>query len=329
MIQSLVVAAVALGLAAHAAVKVEEKQAFTGMADASAVVPLGGEYFVVADDESNVLRIYSLEKGGPPVETVSLGKFLQVDRKNPEADVEGGARDGDLIYWITSHARSKSGKERSSRQRFFATRIVPGAVPKTEVHGHAYGKLIRDLAADPGLKKYKLQEGSLLEPKAPGGLNIEGLAKGPNGSALIAFRNPVLAGKALIVPLLNPRELVETRNAKAKFGAPIEIDLEGKGCRDIVEVDGSYYIIAGNYDSGGASELYKWDGKSGSASLLYRWPGKKFNAEAVTILPGGSNELLILSDEGSKKQAGVENKDLPQEQRRFHAVRLSLDPAAD
>ena len=40
---------------------------FNGACDASAAVALDANTFVVADDEDNILRIYSLEKPGMPV----------------------------------------------------------------------------------------------------------------------------------------------------------------------------------------------------------------------------------------------------------------------
>ena len=46
-----------------------------------------------------------------------------VDSSHPESDIEACTRVGDIIYWITSHGRSKKGKWRNSRYRLFATEI--------------------------------------------------------------------------------------------------------------------------------------------------------------------------------------------------------------
>ena len=39
---------------------------YLGCCDASAAVPIDDDRFVVGDDETNVLRVYSREHGGPP-----------------------------------------------------------------------------------------------------------------------------------------------------------------------------------------------------------------------------------------------------------------------
>ena len=112
---------------------------FYGLADASAAVFLDAKHFVVADDESNILRTYSIDKPKGPVSTLNLDKFLDIDPASPEVDIEAAARVGDRIYWISSHGRNKSGKIRESRYRFFCTEIVPakhGKKTSPGVFGH-------------------------------------------------------------------------------------------------------------------------------------------------------------------------------------------------
>ena len=74
---------------------------YTDTCDASAAVALDADRFVVASDEDNVLRIYSLSRPGPPVSAISLSAFLQRTKKSPEADLEGAARVGNRVFWIS------------------------------------------------------------------------------------------------------------------------------------------------------------------------------------------------------------------------------------
>ncbi|MCP4846353.1 MAG: DUF3616 domain-containing protein, partial [Verrucomicrobiaceae bacterium] len=125
---------------------------FKGACDASAAVALDEKTFVVADDEDNILRIYSLDKPGMPIAQFPLDRFLKTDTdKHPEADIEGCTRVGDRIYWITSHGRSKKGKWRRSRYLFFATKVIKdGTSYRIEPDGIASRGLLGALRAIPG-----------------------------------------------------------------------------------------------------------------------------------------------------------------------------------
>lgn len=311
-------------VAAGREVPISDEMFFSGTCDASGGAALTDDLFAAADDESNHIRVYSRSRGGAPLFDLPLDRFLRVERREPEADIEGAARVGETIFWITSHARNQKGKLRQSRQRFFATRIVSLDPPRLEPVGRAYDRLLADLESSPELAKFDLEGASELAPKEKRALNIEGLCAGPNGSVLIGFRNPVPKKKALLVPLLNPLELIGSPNAKAQFGKAIRLDLDGRGIRDLVERDGKYYIIAGSFDSADRFELYSWDGQE-TVSLLHRWEKHSMNPEAILALPGRP-ELLILTDEGSKRNAGARPcKELPPANRRFRGV-LAVPP---
>jgi hypothetical protein len=149
-------------------------------------------------------------------------------------------------------------------------------------------------------------------------LNIEGLCARPDGSLLIGFRNPVPKKKALLVPILNPAQLVNNTGTRAKVGDPIRLDLDGRGIRDLVQRDGKYYIIAGAYDGADRFELYEWNGAEG-ISLLHKWPKHTVNPEAILALPTRP-ELLVLSDESSKGSEYIACKNLPSRLRKFRGV---------
>src|SRR5687767_3658238 len=100
-----------------------DSSVFLGCCDASAAIALTDDLFVVANDEDNILRVYSRQRLGRPATTVDLTGFLNPGRKFAEVDIEAAARVGDRIYWISSHGQNAKGKARESRHRFFATSV--------------------------------------------------------------------------------------------------------------------------------------------------------------------------------------------------------------
>ena len=204
---------------------------FHGASDASGAEFLDAETIVVADDEDNALRIYRIDGGGMPVATVDVSSFLAVEREHPEADIEGAARAGDRIYWITSHGRSRKGEVRESRGRFFATDVVKenGHLTVAPV-GKPCVTLATAIAA--AFEKAKLP---LLD------LNIEALAVTPDGKTLyLGFRAPSVEreGKrlAILLPLRNPGKVVE-EGATPDFGDALLWDLGGRVLRSLEYVE--------------------------------------------------------------------------------------------
>ena len=278
---------------------------YSGMADASGAVAVSSNLFVVADDERNVLCLYSSEHGGPPLKEFDCDAFLEVTGKSREVDLEAGTLLGDRAFWIGSHGRNKNGKERSNRCRFFATdiKLSAGEVFLTPV-GRPYKSLLDDLVREPALVRFHLADAAALAPKERGALNIEGLSATPDGHLLIGFRNPIPQDKALVVPLLNPNEVVE--GAAARLGAPLQLDLDGLGIRDIALYQGEYLIIAGSFGEGGRFELYRWRGGQTTPKRVKVDHFNRYHSEAIIIYPQlGLHDVQILSDDGSEKIAGV------------------------
>ena len=288
----------------------------TGMANASAAVPVGPGWFLTGSDEDNVLKLYRAGESGPPVAQFDTTPWLALDRHQPEADLEGAARVGDVIYWIGSHSRSKDGRYRPSRQRLLATRLTEGTnsfvlAPVGQPCADVLGALI----AAPQLAKFDLRAAAGQPPENEGGLNIEGLAATPEGGLLLGFRGPVPDGKALLVPLLNPVEA--TAGKPPRLGDPVLLDLDGLGIRDIAWSGREYFLIAGRSGGGGASRLYRWAGGAAVPERIEHPGLKNLNPEGIAVF--GSPEkprLLLVSDDGN--QAGNEHK--PPAQRTFRTV---------
>src|SRR5689334_16671248 len=83
---------------------------FEGACDASGAIPLDATHFLVADDEDNVLRVYDAERGGPPTKVFDLSSRVAPVDPDSEVDLEAATRVGDRGYFLSSHARKRSGK---------------------------------------------------------------------------------------------------------------------------------------------------------------------------------------------------------------------------
>jgi hypothetical protein len=287
------------------------------MCDPSAAVAVTDALFIVASDEDNVLRVYKRGSSDAP-QRFDLNSFLKPD-DHPEADIEGGTRMGDRIFWIASHGRNAKGKLRPSRHRLFATRVTVEGNNATVVPvGQPYTRLLEDLAQAPALLKYDLDGASKMAPEDKGGLSIEGLAATPQGTLMIGFRNPIPEGKALIVSLDNPEQVID--GERAIFGAPIELSLDGLGIRSIEyrERQARYLIVAGPYNDGGNASLFDWSGRpSDAAKLIGEAQFGELNPEAMFVYPGDLTAVQFLSDDGGRKLDGVSCKEMAPAERRF------------
>ncbi|WP_237078496.1 DUF3616 domain-containing protein [Myxococcus xanthus] len=297
---------------------------FEGMCDASGAVALGGSLFVVGDDEDNILRVYDARRGGPPVQSVDLSPDLELPaakKKPPEADIEAATGLGALSFWLTSHARNSSGKKAPSRLRFFATEETD-AGPR--LVGRPYTQLLDDMLAAPQLARFGLDGAETKAPKAPGGLNIEGMTAMADGrTILVGFRSPVPDGKALLVPLLNPVALVE-EGARAQLGEPVQLDLGGLGIRSLSWWRGRYVIISGGTSGEGTSRLFTWRGGEEAPVAVESVDLAGLNPEAF-FTPEDAEEILLLSDDGAAPVDGVECKRLKDPSRkRFRGVWVRL-----
>jgi hypothetical protein len=294
---------------------------FRGICDASAMEMLDNDLFLVADDEDNMLRIYSRSREGLPVAAYDFSRFLGLTKRTKEIDFEGSARIGDHIFFISSHGANSKGKFQPSRHRLFAVRVTGEERLVIRPSGY-YSQLYRDLSEAPELASFNLRRAASLPPKAPGGLNIEGLAATPEGHLLIGFRSPIPGGDALVLPIQNPMDLL--RGQRAQFGRPILVSLNGLGIRSVTRYRDGYLMVAGSYLSDQASHLYRWNGRLSEAILITReMPG---NPEGMAVLTDiGRDVLFALSDDGTVKVGNHDCKKLKDSsQKVFRAYEMPL-----
>lgn len=293
-------------------------QEYWKMCDASAAVALDDQHFAAADDEGNTIRVYRRRQSAP-VREFDVAKFLGT-KKKAESDLEGAARIGNRVYWISSHGRDKAGKAAPDRMRFFATE-VNGLELKPV--GRVVRTLLSAVLVDPRFNKYNLHAASMLPPKEKDGLNIEGMVARSDGALLIGFRNPVPEGKALVLPLLNPAEVVD--GAAPKLGEMIELDLGGRGVRDIANAGEKFLIIGGARDGRNEFGLFQWDPKLKAAPGLMEASFDVLNPEAIFRFGADAEGAYqVLSDDGALKIGSKDCKKLPVAQRRFRAAELSV-----
>lgn len=286
-----------------------------GICDASAGIAIDNEHFMVANDEDNSLSMYKATESGDCLKSYDISNMLVLKKLTQEADIEGAARLGDDIYWITSHARNSKGEEKPSRHQFFATKYNSTQQSISQV-GKTYTGLLKDLknkfpeikeAAEK--KEKKGDEEKNVGPEEKGALNIEGLAAcSDNKSLILGFRNPVPEGKAFLVKLLNPSELIKDANVTAEFSEPIRVDLGGRGVRAIAywATKNCYLIVGGSYHDNPVVKgehnfvLYKWNGEPFHKPESLNIDLGDLNPEAIIIYP--NDKVQLLSDDGGRPE---------------------------
>lgn len=304
----------------HVPAALMDLRVFQGMCDASAVEGLDETRFVVANDEDNRLRVYDWTRPGLPLREINLRPFLPADWGKAEMDLEGVARLGEDLYWISSHGRKAAGEPAPQRQgllRIPRSWFLQGIPVRDRLP--LCTRLLDGLLADARFAALGLEEAANRAPKAAGGLNIEALAAGPDRSLWIGFRNPVLQGRALMVRLLNPGDVVT--GATPRFGSPVLLDLSGHGLRGAVEWGKGYLLIAGPTGDGETFRLYAWSGDPAAApQLLHQYDFRGLNPEGITIWPGKNPpRLWMVSDDGNRQVEGQACKNAPMPQRSFRA----------
>ncbi len=304
---------------------------FRGICNASGAVALDAARFVVADDEKSVLKVYRFD-GVPAVgrdgktQDIDLEKYLG----GGEADLEGATLVGDTLWLIASHGAAADGSPAPDRRVLLALRLRqapkgPGAdkvAPVAAMVGQPYRRLLEDMADTVAQRDHDLLGAARIAPKAEGGLSIEGLADTPNGWLLIGLRNPVPNGKALLLQLENPQDVVQGK--RARFGPPIALDLGGKGIRSIERRGTAYFLVAGPPGPGKDFGVYRWSGQVAAAPTPVNVPELRgLNPEALFFDHAGT--MHILSDDGKDQPGGAKCKKLAKGERQFRHIAVPPD----
>jgi hypothetical protein len=275
---------------------------YSGAGNASSAIDVGGGYMVLADDESNILRLYHERSSGGPVKTFDFTKLLPVG--SGEIDIESAARAGNTLYWMGSLSNSKKGKAEPDRDIVFAATLSGSGASAELTYLGSYMHLREDLISwdeangNPLGFKGSTEEG--VASNETGGFNAEGLefAAGSTSTAYVAFRAPQEPpndrSKALLVPVTNFSSLVTAGNpgnTKATFGAALQWSFGGLGIREIRKnADDEYLVIAGTPDDSNSSfGLYKWDGNPADQPVLT-------NTALSAVAEGAWEDIVTVPD---------------------------------
>jgi predicted extracellular nuclease len=335
----------------------------TGASDASTAIPLDSNFVLVADDEDQKIRLYDRTQSGLPINQFDFTTALNLTDISGgvprEVDIEASTRLGSTIFWLGSHSNSSGGANRPNRSRLFTTNISGSGAGTTLTFGGYYQHLKTDLINWDNNNGHGLGAGFLglgasaatgVQPELPNGFNIEGLTFAPdNTTAYVAFRAPQLPTfnrtQAVIVPVTNFTSLPNSTGGtpgSAVFGAPIFMDLGGRGIRSIDRNSSNEYIIVAG-PAGAATgvapndfRLYTWNGNPSTPPQLTTANLTALNAsggsfESIVSIPNPltlTSQIELLVDNGDTTWYGTStiSKDLPERNhQKFRRELVSLN----
>jgi hypothetical protein len=144
----------------------------------------------------------------------------------------------------------------------------------------------------------------------------------PDGALLIGFRSPLVNGKAIVVSLTNPQDVL-AYGVPAKFGEVIRLTLGDNGIRSMDRVGDRYLIVAGSFKDNAGHSLYWWSGirKDKPVPVLKRIGSRAEDFRPEALFPiENTSQLQLLGDEGDVAARKKSCKDAPPEARTFRGI---------
>ena len=293
----------------------------TGMSDASDAVAIDDNYYMLGDDEMNIINVYSRSNSGLQFASFEYTSYLALpDPSKPEVDLEAGTKsptNSNKVYWLGSMSNGKAPFDnKPNRNRIFATDYTgTGAATNFSFAGY-YGDLRNNLIAWGDAQGYNFTASAAagVDSKTDYGFSAEALAFAPDHTTLyIGLRAPLVPvsnrTKAVIAPITNFESWFNNGSplGNPTFGAPLEIDLGGRSFRDLIVLsNGTYIIVAGNCASTPmTSALFKWTGNASDAPILLSSSADGIlNMEgAMQVNTGGNismSKLQVICDGGDE-----------------------------
>ena len=310
----------------------------TSFGDASGAVALDDNYMIVCNDENNLLYVYHRDQSGLPVKSFDfnqaniLGLTDGTAGAFKEVDVEAGTSSPSVAgksYWLGSMSNSSSFNNKPNRNRIFAINTTGTGAATTFSNGGSYSNLRQQLITWGDANGYNFTASAAdgKDPKVIDGFNLEGMVFGPDNTTIyLGFRAPLVPTanrtKAVIAPIQNFETWFNNGSpaGNAVIGAPIELNLGGRGIRDIIRcTNGVYVIIAGSYGGASVPAVYTWTGIATDSPILTDFAVNGLNVEGVLQVNEGGvmnpTKLQVLSDDGDQVyyNDGIAAKDLTQD----------------
>lgn len=323
-----------------------------GSSDASTAISIDNEFIIVADDEVNALRVYAKNGGNAVAEWDFSSQGPQLKK---ELDVEASTLLKDnSAYFIGSHGNKKDGADATDRNHLFAVKITGKGAQTQFAYQGIYSNLEKDLVDWDQSNQhqkgkdyfgFKAATSAGIAPENLNGFAIEGMtASHDEKQLLLGFRAPVTdqlnREKALIIPLVNYKQLIEQKDHKAIFAAPIELDLAGRGIRSMSKTKNGQYLIVAGPATGNQTELdnafglYLWDGKSNQPQLLNNrienLRTKSLGSiETIVETHDMGEQIQLLLDNGDTIWEGqtAASKDLEPQQQKFQGASFNIGTA--
>ncbi len=221
-------------------------------------VGVAGEFLLLAGDEDD--RVQILRRHGANYELLA-GREVLLNDVGAEADIEGIACEGDLVYVVGSHSCKRPKLKEDATRQENRSRLEAVEPPSPFRSVLARFRLASDgtvSAPDlttlrPAIDGNRVLRPFVHLPCKENGVDVEGLAV-HHGQLYLGFRGPVLQ-HGLVPVLVCPFPL-----------GPVTPDvvylrLGGLGIRDLVRVSDGFLVLAGPVNDVPAPfRLFHWDG---------------------------------------------------------------------
>lgn len=279
---------------------------FSGIYEASAAQQLpDGSLLILEDESDRALNIVTLDGGGLTQENDQQDQQLVASFKRDLNDLEGVTLDeSGFVYGTTSFSKTKKGKRDPAREQLLRFKVEEGEL----ISGAAYmdfGDFLRDTPVFDALRSLHGKKSVDLSD-----MNIEALSFDAHHQQLLfGFREPLVAGKSMIVRMNNPQQVFDD-GVQPQLSKDISLlDLDGGGIRSLFyDQHLQAYLIANEVKNAGGkwrSQLWLWNGKSAHKPQPLDIPVVQTlkNIEAITsVKVDGVDKLMLLSDDGNRKK---------------------------